>query len=300
MKREIVVTVAFGSGIALAAATIAGDLLWEHAAARMVGRLLDNVPHPSFGSFTAGELQGLPDPVVRYFKYALRPGLPLASRLRVTQKGEMRLGGFASAWKPFTAVQHFAIGPPGFVWDARVHIAPLLAVSVRDSYIHGISAGQVRIASMLTLPGQSGSPEMNAGALHRYLAEAVWCPTALLPRFGVVWDPVDDRRARTTLTDGTASVSLEFRFGEKGEIVSAYTPARFQAVKKTFVPTPWTCRYSDYNQSRGMNIPCYGSVEWELSEGRFCCLRMNLITARPVPSRVHSEPKDSFMIEDSH
>jgi hypothetical protein len=53
----------------------------------------------------------------------------------------------------------------------------------------------------------------------RYLAEAVWLPTALLPVNGVRWSPIDENRALATLQgDDDVSVSLEFRF-ENNDVV---------------------------------------------------------------------------------
>jgi hypothetical protein len=38
---------------------------------------------------------------------------------------------------------------------------------------------------------------MDEGELSRYLAEAPWYPTALLPAAGIEWEPVDDSAARS-------------------------------------------------------------------------------------------------------
>ena len=69
----------------------------------------------------------------------------------------------------------------GFLWNARVTVAPLLHVRVRDAFNEGEDSGQVGLFSVFTIAGDAGSTEMNSGSLHRFLAEAVWYPTALLP-----------------------------------------------------------------------------------------------------------------------
>lgn len=71
-----------------------------------------------------------------------------------------------------------------------------------------------------------GTPEIAAGALHRYLAESVWFPTALLPSQGVVWTALDDSSARATLTVSTTMVSLDFHFGADSLVSRVYTSAR--------------------------------------------------------------------------
>ena len=78
--------------------------------------------------------------------------------------------------------------------------------------------GRVSLFSAFTLSSSANIPELNSGALHRYLAEAVWYPTALLPQAGVQWSPIDEHSALATLTDNGETVSLEFRFNDAGEV----------------------------------------------------------------------------------
>lgn len=73
----------------------------------------------------------------------------------------------------------------GFVWDARVRIAPLLHIHVRDAYADGEGNGAVSLLSAITVAEKRGGTTLNAGELYRYLAEGVWYPTALLPPAGV-------------------------------------------------------------------------------------------------------------------
>ena len=112
-----------------------------------------------------------------------------------------------------------------------------------------------------------GTPDIAAGALHRYLAEAAWFPTALLPSAGVVWTPLDDSSARATLTVGATTVSLDFHFDADGLVQSVFTPERARDVDGRSIPTPWQGRWSSYEERGGMRIPLAGEVEWLLPEG---------------------------------
>lgn len=251
-----------------AAAVALGTVLWHRATARAVRRLRTHSDLSRRAAFSPKELQELPDPVVRYFTFALMPGQPFLRRARVDQAGRFRTGDRHAPWRPFTAVEHFTIQPPGFVWDACVRMAPLLVVRVRDGYVAGSGAVLGKLAGLVTVASQHGRSGLSAAALHRYLAEAVWFPTALLPRAGVVWDAVDARTARASVTDRGTSVSLEFQFGPEGEIVSAYTPARCREVNGADVPTPWRCDYRSYAPVHGVTVPLEGEVAWETLEGR--------------------------------
>jgi hypothetical protein len=62
-----------------------------------------------------------------------------------------------------------------------------MKVRVRDTYVTGQGSMQGKILSLVPVFDERGQAELNTGALQRYLAEAVWCPTALLPGEGVKW-----------------------------------------------------------------------------------------------------------------
>jgi hypothetical protein len=102
----------------------------------------------------------------------------------------------------------------------------------------------------------------------RFLAEAPWYPTALLPSQGVRWEPVSDTSAMATITDGNAVVSLRFEFNEMGLIDSVHADARWRTVKEEVIPTPWTGRFWKYEIRDGMQVPMEAEVAWLLPEGR--------------------------------
>lgn len=254
------------AGSTLAAVAI-GNLVWKRRTAQAVRRLDPEAPAPVPETFSRKQLEGLPAPVARYFDFALTPGQRLIRSARIEHRGKFR-GGLDEPWSPFTSMQHFSVRPPGFVWDAAIHLAPLLTVRVRDSYIGGTGGMVGRIAALIPVVSQSGGAPLNAGALHRLLAEMVWLPTALLPGQGVSWTAVDGTTARATLTDAGTTVWLDFQFNDKGEIVRVSTPARYRDVEGTAVPTPWAGTFGSYEEIDGMRVPMEGEVEWTLPEGR--------------------------------
>lgn len=65
-----------------------------------------------------------------------------------------------------------------------------------------------------------GGPEIDQSALVRYLSEACYYPTALLPSHRLAWTAVDDTHAKATLVHGQQKVSGVFEFNSVGQIVS--------------------------------------------------------------------------------
>jgi hypothetical protein len=227
-------------------------------------------------TFDPSRLEGLPAPVTRYFAFALSPGQRIIGRAHLRSTGTF--AAKPNAWAPFTAEQHVRTEPPEFVWNARIAMMPLVPVRVRDSYVGGEGSMRATLAGLVPIVSQHGTPEMAAASLQRFLAEAVWYPTALLPREGLSWSAIDDTSARVTLTDGPTTVSLDVTFGSRGEIETIST-MRYRDVKGTPVATPWVGHHRDYMRLSGMMIPTAGDVAWVLPTGPEPYWRGRLISA---------------------
>ena len=104
----------------------------------------------------------------------------------------------------------------GFDWDARVAMVPFLPVRVRDAYVAGEGILHDALAGVVTVADLRGAGEVVEGELMRFLAEAAWYPTALLPSPDLSWTALGDRSARATLVDGPNAVSLQFDFDAQG------------------------------------------------------------------------------------
>lgn len=253
--------------LALVSALRIGTSLQSRDLARLIETQLASAAATDTAPIRLAELEGLPAPVSRYLRNALGDGQRPIRVARLTQTGELRTDPASSRWVPFRAEQ--VITPPsrGFIWDAKVAILPLIHVRVRDAYFRGRGSGQVSLLSAVTVAADRGRPELNAAALHRYLAEAVWYPAALLPSAGVQWSPVDGRRALATLTDSGFTVSLEFRFNGADEVAGIHATGRWRRSAEGYELVPWEGHFSDYRRYQGMLVPTKGEVGW-YSAGR--------------------------------
>jgi hypothetical protein len=260
---------------AAAAATAVAGPRWNRAARRAAARLAEAAPDdgrlPS--TFSPNQLAGLPEPVVRYFTFALTPGQPFFRRARIEQLGEfaMRPG----RWSAMLAEQHVSVLPPGFVWNASIRLAPGLTVRVRDGYLVGDATMRAAVAGFVPIVTRRNSPGLAEGALLRYLAEAMAVPTALLPAAGVRWTPIDQSTARATLTDAGVTVWMDAHFGAHGKITHL-TAERYRDVNGTGVPTPFVGRAADYRSAHGMMVPMSSEATWQLPEGPFTFFRARM------------------------
>jgi hypothetical protein len=167
-RRRNILPAVFGLlGITLAVGISIGSRRQQRALARHVGVLTRAAasaepPHTSIEG-----PDSLPAPVARYLRWAL-PERPSMRLVRFIQRGTLRTYVQSGRWMPFEAEHLVAPQAVGFVWNARVTVAPLLHVRVRDAYLEGSGSGHVSLMSALGISAVSGTPEMNSGALHQH------------------------------------------------------------------------------------------------------------------------------------
>ncbi len=218
-------------------------------------------------TYDAREIEALPVPVRRYFHTVLKDGQPIVSAAQFAHEGEFNMGESEARWTRFTSTQVVVTRRPGFDWDGRIVIVPGLNVFVHDAYAAGEGLLHAELLGLVTVADIQGTAEVAQGELIRFLAEAAWYPTALLPSQGVRWESIDDASAKATLTDGAITVSLVFCFDAEGLISSVRAAARYRTLNGVLVATPWQGRFWNYGVRAGMRIPLEGEVAWELPEG---------------------------------
>ena len=219
-------------------------------------------------TYDPSELIGLPEPVQRYFRAALRGGQQLVAAVNIQHRGTFNPNDTGEQWKPFVSTQRVVTQRPGFDWDARIAMMPGVIVRVHDAYVAGEGRLHAALFGLVSLANVRGTAIMAQGELMRFFAEATWYPTALLPSQGVHWKTVNDRSAMATLRDAENEVSLLFRFNEQHLIESVHAEARGAMVGKDVVVMPWECRLSNYQTRDGMTVPLTGEVAWLRPEGR--------------------------------
>lgn len=253
-----------------------GKVSWDHSVGEKVKTISANAVATG-ETVNIAETNLLPYPVKRYFHLVLKPNSPIISQVHIVQKGGFRAKPEQKVWSRMEAQQEFSTSPRAFIWDARISIISGISVRVRDSYINGIGEMKGKLLSLIPVIDMKDRDELNTSALQRYLAEAVWFPTALLPSQGVRWDSLDRNRALATITESGVTVSLEFEFNEKGEITSVYSPARYREVVGEFIPTPWKGYFATYREIKGYQIPTAAEVGWLLNEQRYSYWKARLV-----------------------
>lgn len=259
------------------AGTALGRRRWEAGTSALRERIeaarLPVMPH----TVDFDGLDALPAPVQRYFRTVLQQGMPMVATVQMQHRGMFNMGGQKARWKPFASDQLVVTRRPGFDWNARIAMMPGLPVHVHDAYVAGEGVLHAALAGLVPLADMRGGPGLAQGELMRFLAEAAWYPTALLPGQGVRWEAVDADQARATLADGPVSATLQFRFDAAGLIDTVRAQARGRTVGKRIIPTPWQGRFWNYQRRSGMLVPLEGEVSWLTAEGALPYWRGSII-----------------------
>lgn len=273
------------AGVTCAAAAWAGRR-WE-ATTGDVGKRLSRTNRGRLADYHEHDLDGLPGAVRRYFKAVLRDGQRTVAHARVVSHGTFNMGSPSrDSWKPFTAVQDFYPAAPGFVWDARVGFLPGVKIFVRDAFVDGEGSTTAAALGLVTLVDVRGTRDAAEASLLRYLAEAPWFPTALLPMCGVRWSEVARDVARATITAGPVGASLDFHFDGDG-LIAACDGVRHNDQFQGRLP--WGGGYARWVSRDGMLIPSEAEVSWRLPAGDFSYWR-----GRVEPSYEYSAGADAL------
>jgi len=221
---------------------------------------------------TEEHLAGLPGAVQRYLRGVGVAGQEAVRTLRLKQKGFFRTkpGG---KWLPMTAEQYFATSPPAFLWYGRVQALPLFSISAVDSFLDSHGKMLVKFLSLIRVVDASG-PEVDQGALLRYLAEIIWFPTAWLSGC-IQWESTDAHSAKATLRHAGLTVSAVLHFNEDG-LLDQVTAERYWVENGKFALRHWSGRVEDYREVGGMRIPMKVEVLWHLDTGDFSYFRAEI------------------------
>ena len=253
--------------ITVAALLAYGNARWNAGTTQLLTQL-DAVQiraAPQF--FNSKELDGLPAPVKRYFQKVLKDGQPIITAATVQHSGTFNMGETTVNWKPFTSTQRVVTQRPGFDWDAGVMMFPGVAAHIHDAYVAGSGVLQVAIFGLIPVANLPATPELSKGELMRYLAEAAWYPTALLPSQGVIWQAIDETSAIATITDSSITLALRFGFSESGLIDTMHAESRGRLVNDVMTYAPWEGRFWNYAERGGMLVPLEAEVAWVLPSG---------------------------------
>lgn len=186
------------------------------------------------GRFDRALLEGLDEPVQRYFGHALADGAPLDPGVRLKLSGQIRVG----VWLRFTSV--WTGDGHAFSWRAKAGPGPVRMLSVHDQFASGAGSMEIRLRPPLTaLPAlrllhvdDADTARSGAG---RAALEALWSPASLLPGRGVSWRAESDHRIIATWDVPPERPELHINI-DTGGAVRSWWAHRWRDRRSGYVP----------------------------------------------------------------
>lgn len=220
----------------------------------------ERLVEPPAGEFDPAELDTEPEPVRRHLQHAIAAGTPIARSVRLTMRGHIKLG----RWLPFRAEE--VLSPHrGFVWRARV--AGLITGS--DCYIDGEGAMAWKIAGLVPFLRVQGA-DVSRSAAGRVGGEAIWAPTALLPRLGVKWSAESGDRISCRYELYDTPIEVHHELDSTGAIRSSVFDRWGDPDRTgTWAWHSFGGDVSAYRTFHGLTIPSEGRIGWHFGTERW-------------------------------
>jgi hypothetical protein len=211
-------------------------------------------------AITNESLVGLPAPIRRSLEHADIPGRPVPELVSLRQRGEILI---RDKWWPFTASETYTLSPPSFRWNAAVRVAGIPMATVHDSLANGRGRMNVRVLGLFSVVDESG-PEMDQGALMRWLNESMWFPHVWATGT-IAWTPVDNWSAIGRVSVGGLAVEAEFCVDDAGRLIDFHAD-RYRIDASGAELIRWSTPLAGHARFDGVELPTRGSATWTLDD----------------------------------
>jgi len=216
-------------------------------------------------AFHKTQLDGLPEPVQRYFNHILKEGQPYISYARIKHNGQFKTD-LDKGWINITGEQYATTEKPGFIWKGTTSM-----FVARDMYISDQGRLIATLFSVYNVVDAKGE-KYNEGELLRWLGESVLYPTNFLPGNRLQWTAIDANTAKLTLHYKELSLFFKITFNDMGEITEMETK-RYMGDKGL---ETWVIKATNYRELNNVFIPTVFDVLWRLDKGDFSYAKFNI------------------------
>jgi len=220
------------------------------------------------------DLESLPDPVNKWLKNSGVIGKNKISSANLKQSGKMKLEPGQEEWFKPKAEQLITLNEPGFLWQVDLNMMPVIKTKGRDLFQKGDASMLIKVAYLLPVVDQQANAKINESALHRFLLELPWYPTAALNNY-LSWERIDATTARVTMDYQGVQASADFYFDQEGNLLSTEA-MRYKESDESAERLRCTGELKNYKEFDGIKIPTEIDVSWYLDGGKFTWFKVEV------------------------
>ncbi len=227
-----------------------------------LGLQIKPAPFPAFAqqSVERGSIplpDGLPAPVVRFYRKVYGEKIPLIESVVVTGRAEMRPFGSLTLPARYRFTHDAGRGYRHYI-EATWFNLPIMKVNER--YLDGKGLGELPFG--LTAEGPHTDQAANLGMW----AELSWVPAVFLTDSRVRWEPFDDATAVLVVPFEGTEERFIVRFDPENDMLRYMEVMRFRDEKDT-AKSLWITESRAYGRINGQPIAVQGTATW-FKDGR--------------------------------
>ncbi len=230
----------------------------------MINKHIENTKKDELGLFEEKDIEDLPLPVQRYFRFCGYIGTPKMSYMKATfENVDFKMSKDKTIKIDYTQY-NFVEKPERFALiNSSLYGIPFEGL---DSYDNGTGSMKGSIAKMITLFDQRGE-DMDKACLVTILAECLIVPNVALQDY-IKWEAIDDTHARATINYYGISASGIFTFNEEGAMLSFRTKDRVATdMNGLTTEAEWSAIIYEYKEIKGLKYPDKLQSIWHYEEG---------------------------------
>lgn len=223
---------------------------------------------------TENDLVELPEPVKNWLQKSGVVGKKSITAVEIKQSGLMKLSPDQKKWYQPEARQYIAVSKPSFLWQVDLPIIPLINTKGRDLFYQGDASMIIKIASLLPVVNQDANDKLNQSALHRFLLELPWYPTAALNDY-LSWEKIDSNSARATINYQGVEAAAVFNFDQEGNLISTEA-MRYKESDEDAERIKCVGELHSFKTVDGIKVPTEIDVSWYLEEEKFTWFKVKV------------------------
>jgi len=220
------------------------------------------------------DLVGLPEPVKNWLQNSGVIGKKPIKAVNIEQSGLMKLAAEQEKWYQPQAKQYISVAEPGYLWQVDLAMMPVINTKGRDLFDQGDASMIIKIASLLPVVNQKANDKLNESALHRFLLEIPWYPTAALNDY-LDWEEIDSSSARATINYQEVKASAIFNFNQQGNLIRTEA-MRYKESDEDAERIKCTGELGGFKTVDGIKVPTEIDVSWYLEEGKFTWFKVKV------------------------
>jgi hypothetical protein len=231
-------------------------------------------PHPPV-PLTDADLAPLPPPVQRYLRVAGVVGQPRVWNMRARMRGRIRSSA-DTRWMPLAAEQHNVFDEPARMFYMTATMFGIPA----DGYHRFVDAAatmRVKAAGLVPIIDARGAEMTQAETVTLFNDMCVLAPATLIAP-AIVWEPVDETRARARFTHAGRTIRAELFFNTTGELVDFRSDDRLKVSPdgRTMTAFPWSTPLTDYRDFGAARLMSRGAARWHEPDGDYTYIEFEM------------------------